>query len=222
MKTLLFAVGLVVSVVPMRSADEQAMKAAADSVAQIEITVPAAGFLTGLTTEERGAVGLEKLSVEQQAALDALVVKEVRLAREGDVRGFAGTFTSRRSETERVAAGLGMLTTSEKYQLDRQVSRSLATLPPGAPVAIARAPRESELVVKPFKWETHGFVQLEYGFGSGGRDYRAATLAVTQENPRTGTAFTFAYSVIEGDGWWWGRGCDYGHDGRHGWPYRRY
>lgn len=221
MKASLLPALLMLSLALVMRADEPVAKA----VEPVESTVPAAGFFAGLSAEERAAVGLEKLSAEQQAALDALVAKEVKLARQGDVRGFAGTFTSRRSETERVAAGLAALTTSEKYQLDRVVSRALATLPPGAPVAITRTPRASELVVKPFKWETHGFVQLEYGFGSGGGDYRAATVAVTQENLRTGTAFTFAYSVIEGDGLWWGRGCDYGHyghHGRYGWPYWRY
>ena len=200
--------------VPWVRADEPVAKA----VGRSESVAPTR-FFAGLSLEERAAVGLEKLSPEQKTALDALVVKEMKLARQGDVRGFTGTFTSRRSETERASAGLAALTTSDQYQLDRVVSRALATLPPGAPVALTRAPRERELVVTPFKWETHGFVQLEYGFGSGGRDYRAATVAVTQENPRTGTAITFAYTVAEGDGLWCGRG--YGFDGYH-YGYRDY
>lgn len=168
------------------------------------------GFTAHLTPEEWTAAGLEKLSAEQRTALDALVAKEMKLARQGNVRGFAGTFISRRSEEERVAAGLGILTTSEKYQLDRLVSRALATTPAQPPMAIARPATNSDVLTTPFKWETHGYVQLEYGWGSDDREYKAGTVAVTQVNPRTGTAFTFAYTVAEGDDLWWNRG--YGYD----------
>lgn len=164
------------------------------------------GFAAKLTAEEKAGAGLGKLSAEQLTALDSQVAKEVKLARQGDVRGFAGTFISRRTEAERVASGLGTLTTGEKYQLDRLVSRALATTPAQPPVSITRPPSEAELLLKTKSdWETHGFVQLEYGFGSGDREYKAGTVAVTQVNPKTGTAFTFAYTVVEGDGLWYCR-----------------
>ncbi len=172
---------------------------------------PVEGFWAKLTPEERVAVGVEKLSETQRAALEAMIAKEVKLARQGNVRGFAGTFISRRTEEERVAAGLGILTTGEKYQLDRQVARALAATPPQPPVLITRPPSEADLLLKTKSdWETHGFVQLEYGFGSGDREYKAATLAVEQVNVKTGTAFNFAYTVAEGEGLWWNRGYGMG------------
>jgi hypothetical protein len=177
--------------------------------------VTRASFLTALTPLERQAAGLEKLSDAQSDALGKLIEKEVRLARQGDVRGFAGTFISRRSAEERVAVGLGVLTTSERYQLDRLVARALAAHPPQAPVMIARATSETVRLSEISPWETHGFVQLEYGFGSGDREYKAGTLVVTRENVRTGTAMTFAYTVAEGD-FWWGRGACMGY--RYGRP----
>jgi hypothetical protein len=164
------------------------------------------GFLANLTAEEKAGAGLGKLSAEQLAALDAQIAKEMKLARQGDVRGFAGTFISRRTEAERTASGLGVLTTGEKYQLDRLVSRALAATPPQPPVAIARPATEADLLQnKTSDWETHGFVQLEYGFGSGDREYKAGTVAVSQVNKKTGTAVTFAYTAMEGDGLWYCR-----------------
>ena len=206
---------------------------AEEPVANVEIVkVPAAevpvkppalptGFAARLTPDERAGAGLEKLTAEQRTALDAQVAKEVRLARQGDVQGFAGTFISRRTDEERTAAGLATLTTSEKYQLDRLVSRALAARPAQPPMAITRPASEGELLLKTKSdWETHGFVQFEYGFGSGDREYKAGTVAVEQVNVKTGTAFTFAYTVVEGDGWWWDRGYgpEYGY--RYGWRSR--
>ncbi len=164
------------------------------------------GFLASLSPQERQAAGIEKLSADQRNALERLASKELRLARQGDVRGFAGTFLSRRTEAERSATGLGGLTTSEKYQLDRLMARTLAAPPPQAPVMITRAGADSVRLTELSPWETHGFVQLEYGFGSGDREYKAGTIAVTRENVRTGTAMTFAYTVAEGD-YWWSRGA---------------
>jgi hypothetical protein len=83
---------------------------AAEPVANGSAVTEAAvsGFLASLTSEERVAAGVEKLSAEQRGVLGKLADKEVRLARQGDTRGFAGTFISRRSEEERSAAGLGI------------------------------------------------------------------------------------------------------------------
>jgi hypothetical protein len=186
-------------------------KAAVESTAQHDAR--AAGFFSSLSAQEGQAMGIGKLSAEQRDALETLASKELRLARQGDVRGFAGTFTSRRTEEERVAAGLARLTTAEKYQLDRLVARALAVQPAQAPVMITRASSDSVQLREVSPWETHGLVQLEYGFGSGDREYKAGTIAVTRENVRTGTALTFAYTVAEGDHWWsrgacWG--CRYG------------
>lgn len=173
----------------------------------VEITTSAAGFLDNLTDEERSAVGVAKLSREQRDALDRMAAKEVRLARQGDVRGFAGTFISRRSDEERVAAGLSQLTTSEKYQLDRLVARALAVLPAQPPLVLTRPAGESDFVTTVSPWETHGFIQLEYGFGSGDREYKAGTIGVTRVNPQTGTSVSFEYTVAEGDLWWHRGAC---------------
>jgi hypothetical protein len=175
----------------------------------VEITTNASGFLDNLTDAERAAAGVEKLSREQREALNKLAAKEVRLARQGDVRGFAGTFISRRSDEERIAAGLGQLTTSEKYQLDRLVARALAVLPANPPVVLTRPARESDFITYKSPWETHGFIQLEYGFGSGDREYKAGTVGVTRVNPQTGTSFSFQYTAAEGD-FWWNRGACFG------------
>ncbi len=164
------------------------------------------GFAAKLTAEEKAAAGLGKLSLEQIAALESLVAKEMTLARQGDVRGFGGTFISRRTDGERGVSGLGTLTTGEKYQLDRLVLRALAPREPQPPISITWPPSDGELLLKTKSdWETHGFVQLEYGFGSGDREYKAGTAAVEQVNVKTGTAFTLAYTAVEGDGLWYGR-----------------
>lgn len=171
--------------------------------ARIEaVAKPPEGFFAKLTPDERVAAGLGRLSAEQLAALTAQVEKEVKLARQGDVPGFAGTFISRRTEEERVASGIGSLSTSEKYQLDRLVSRALAARPPQPPVMPGSPQPGVELLKPKSPWETHGFVQLEYGFGSGDTEYKAGTVAVTQVNTKTGTALTFAYTAVEGTGYY--------------------
>ncbi len=173
-----------------------------EAAAKIEgVVKPAEGFFARLTPEERTAAGLGRLSAEQLSVLTAQVEKEVRLARQGDVTGFAGTFISRRTEAEKTAAGLGILTTGEKYQLDRLVSRALAARPPQPPVLPGSAQSGVELLKPKSPWETHGFVQLEYGFGSGDSEYKAATVAVAQVNTKTGTVLEFAYTVAEATGY---------------------
>jgi hypothetical protein len=169
--------------------------------ATIEI-VPAGEFWTSLSPEERTSVGFDKLTPEERIALDALATKEIRLAQQGDVTGFAGTFIARRTDEERRQAGLARLSVAEKYQMDRLIARALANRPVQMSTVAVRAPGENDIKTKRTTWETHGFVQLEYGWGSGDREYKAGTIGVSQVNPKTGSSVSFIYSVVEGDGWW--------------------
>ncbi|HET7536415.1 MAG TPA: hypothetical protein VFJ90_08180, partial [Candidatus Didemnitutus sp.] len=88
---------------------------------------PTSGFVTTLSTEDRAAAGLDKLTPEQQTELNNYVAREAALARAGNVRGFAGTFVGRRNPAEQVAAGLGRLTDAEQAKLNELVAGVIAS-----------------------------------------------------------------------------------------------
>ena len=68
----------------------------------ILVAVPArAAFIDTLSPQERAASGLDRLSPAQISALDRLVAHDEVLAREGDVTGFATSFTERRTHLHR-------------------------------------------------------------------------------------------------------------------------
>lgn len=68
------------------------------------------GFISTLTNEQQATAGLIRLSADEQTELNALVARDVSLARQGNVRAFAGTFLSRRHGDEAWLAGLDRLT----------------------------------------------------------------------------------------------------------------
>jgi hypothetical protein len=161
---------------------------------------PANGFVATLSAEDRKATGVEKLSTEEQSELDFLVTKELSLARAGNVRGFAGTFTSRRNPAERVAAGLDRLTTDEQAKLNELVATRLARRP-DATSSVTRLKKE---VVQKAKnpVELHGEVSFTYGWQKGGGEFKGGSIYVTAQDPDTGLAIGVGYAQYEGDGWW--------------------
>lgn len=170
--------------------------------------LPAAegGFTATLTSAQQSAAGLTRLSAEEQIALNTLVAREVTLARQGNVKAFAGTFSSRRRPEERTAAGLDRLSASEIETLDQCVAAAIAAgpVPPTAPQKL-----QDKDVARKDRLEVHGTVSLAYGWGSGGREMRAGSLYTTIHDRETGTTLGLGLSRISGDGWWGYPCCDY-------------
>lgn len=166
------------------------------------------GFTATLSSEQQIAAGIARLSADEQTALNALVAREVSLARQGNVKAFAGTFSSRRQPAERAAAGLDRLVPAELEQLDLFVANAIAAGP--ARPTLPRRLKPTD-VARNDRLEIHGEVTLAYGWGRGGRDMRAGSLYTEIHDKETGVTLGLGYSEFSGDGWW-GYGDPYYYD----------
>lgn len=174
------------------------------------------GFIATLSSEQQTAAGLVHLSADEQTTLNTLVAREVSLARQGNVKAFAGTFSSRRKPSETTAAGLDRLAPEELAQLDQLVATAIAAGPtqPSLPQRL----NSKDVARAENRLEVHGQVSLAYGWGSGGREMRAGSLYTEIYDKQTGTTLGIGYSQMSGDGWWGYGYPDYGYGG-YGYPY---
>lgn len=159
----------------------------------------AGGFIVTLSSEQQSAAGLTRLSADEQTTLNTLVAREVSLARQGNVKAFAGTFSSRRKPAERATAGLDRLSPAELEQLDLLVATAIAAGP--TKPTLPRRLKPSD-VARNDRLEVHGEVTLAYGWGRGGRDMRAGSLYTEIYDKETGVSVGLGYSQFSGDGWW--------------------
>lgn len=162
-------------------------------------TAPA-GFVLTLSVQEQLEAGLGKLSAEQQVVLNTLVAREVAIARENGLNGFAGSFSSRRSTDERTRIGLDRLTAAEEEKLNALVAQALA-----ARVAMPKSRprlRDSDINGAHRKREVHGSVSVGYGWGRGGREFRTGSVYVHTYDPETGIGIGVGVATTEGDSWW--------------------
>lgn len=159
------------------------------------------GFTATLSSEQQSAAGLTRLSADEQTVLNTLVAREVSLARQGNVKAFAGTFSSRRKPAECATAGLDRLSPTEIAQLDLLVANAIAAGP--AQPTMPRRLKPSD-VARNDRLEIHGEVSVAYGWG-GGREMRAGSVYTEIHDKDTGVTLGLGYSQFSGDGWW---GCD--------------
>jgi hypothetical protein len=87
------------------------------------------GPLTKLTAEEKLSTGIHELSDLERANLDNLINYEVAAARAGNVNGFAGTFSSRRSTPELDATGITRMSDDQRGRLDEHIAGFIADTP---------------------------------------------------------------------------------------------
>jgi hypothetical protein len=164
------------------------------------------GFIATLSTEQQNAAGLAPLSAGEQAALNALVAREVAFARQGNVRAFAGTFLSRRKPAELAEAGLDRLSPAEQERLNAAVANAIAS---GPVQPEPRALKQSDVTSARERLQVHGRVSLAYGWGGGG-SYRAGSISTDIYDPETGLELGLGLGEISGKGWW---GCDTSYAG---------
>ena len=176
------------------------------------------GFIAGLTLAEQAAAGLSRLTDEQRVTLNDLVAREVRLARQGDVIAFAGTFSTRRPASEFAGAGLVTLTADETAALDGYVARVLAQRPP---VVYYRSEPDDgtvETVTRRAQW--HGEITATYGRGSGGREFYGGSVTTIYDDPDRGFSAALTLAQYKGDGYFLGGpGYGYGYGYGHGYGY---
>lgn len=160
-----------------------------------------AAFSDGLTPEERAGCGIPALTAGERASLDALVARDVLLARQGGVTGFSSAFCARHSAIERTAAGLDRLTAAERAGVDSLVARTIALGPPpmqaftfSPPPKPTPAPVE-KVVSDISKAQVHGDVSFTVGGGAHGQNFYGGSADVFVTDP-TGK-FTVGVGVEE-------------------------
>lgn len=156
---------------------------------------PASATSASLSPADQETMGLAGLSAAELEALNAAIAREVTLAHEGAVTGFAGTFLSRRTPEERAMSGLDRLSAEQQSQLNAHVARrlaqrSLARWPGYQPPP----PRTDEPVVAaPAGLEVHSQVSVSYGGGSGTRVY-GGRMNVRVDDPKHRFSISVGYS----------------------------
>jgi len=156
-------------------------------------------FSQTLSDVERTEAGLNRLSSDQVAVIDALVRRDLaaQARAPGGDDAPASVFSQRLTADERRTAGLTLLTNSELTRLDALVGRNATAIaartllsppvfvPPGArlnPDGAKVAP------------EMHGSVSLSYGWGKGGYSERTGAMNVRYEDPAHNFALEVGYS----------------------------
>jgi hypothetical protein len=175
---------------------------AAALLGSIAVTVWAAAdvapFTDSLSSTEQPAMGLTKLSAAQRTVLNAQVLYDITLARQGEVSGFATTFTQRRTATERAADGLDLLSNNERQQLDAFVARAIAQ--PAGPVLTHLARHRDEAEVTTYRPEIHGEMTLVAGAGSHGSSFYGGALTGIYDDPARKFSVAATYAEIHSKG----------------------
>ncbi len=140
-------------------------------------------YTDGLAPEAQVAAGLGRISPVQLATLNEQIGRELALARAGDVRGFAGTFSGRRTPAERAAAGLDTLTEAERGRIDALVTTLLASPPATFWPSQAASPRDRGVEPVSERPRIHGSVTAMYGWGSGGYSTYGGSLSTHYYDP---------------------------------------
>lgn len=140
-------------------------------------------FAETISVADQTAAGLSILTDGELAELNRLIQQEVTLARQGNVTGFAGTFTGRRTDGQRTATGLERLSAEQQAHLDTLVAYRLA-----APTLVFWTPRATDgdragAVRRPSPFPIRSSVSLTYGAGSGGTSFYGGSMSMTYDDP---------------------------------------
>jgi hypothetical protein len=173
------------------------------SAALADVAQP--GFTATLSSENKAASGIAKLTEPQRAALDQQVQREIATARQGDTVAFATSFTHRRTPQQRVEAGLDHLMTPELTQLDHLVAVAVANRPTPTEmqsVASLTTPLTSApwVEITPRKMEIHGEMSLTYVSAGSGRNGYGASVITTATDPSGKFSITVGLSQFHGKG----------------------
>jgi hypothetical protein len=157
-------------------------------------------FSQGLTVAERAEIGINRLSTDQVAVIDALVRRDTA-ARSATTAApdAAARFSQRLTDDERRNAGLTMLSAAELGRLDALIERreagGLARALLAPPVFLSRVSRLTPAETRKEKGrEIHGSFSLSYGMGSGGYSERSGGMVLTMDDPERRYSITVSYS----------------------------
>lgn len=157
------------------------------------------GFTATLSLEQRTAAGVTTLTADERTALDQLVADDLAFARRENLTDLGGTFVARRTEAARKQAGLDRLAPEQLAKLNELVAAALAARP--TPKERPRL-KENDVLSAKRRGEIHGSVTVMYGWGRGGRDYRAGTLWLDYQDPDGRFGLGLGISTSDGDGFY--------------------
>jgi len=157
-------------------------------------------FSQSLTTADRTASGLARLSSDQIAVLDALVRRDTAAQAappRADAPALPARFSQRLTADEHRNAGLTLLTESELALVDTRIERTATAilartlLSPPAYVPLSVRARVAE--AKPTVPAIHGSFTLGMSFGKGYSE-RFGGITLNYEDPARNLAISFSYS----------------------------
>lgn len=163
-----------------------------------------ARFSRTLSPLEFKQAGLQKLSSNQLAVLDAVVRQDARINGESAAgKPPAGLFTARLATDEAHAAGIDLFSRQERACLNVMVNRyeDAQRLERSAGSAI---PSLDPDIGYP-TLEVHGMISLTYGAGAGGYHEMSGAVAVSIDDPAHGVSLYLGYGESSGRGPWPGR-----------------
>lgn len=185
-------------------------------------------FSHTLNAEERATAGLNRLSSDEVAVVDALVRRDT-VSRAGQTTNANAdtpdAFSQRLTADERRTAGMPKLSAEELARVDGFVARfqaaKLARTLLAPPVYLSRQSRVTPTEAKKER-EIHGAFSLSYGFGSGGYSEKTGSMMLTMDDPARRFSITIGYTEshikgghVYGDPWYdpfYDRGRYYGPD----------
>jgi len=159
-------------------------------------------FSSTLSPDQLKQTGLDQLSTDNVAVIDALVRLDVAALRLRNNNIRSTRFTERRTDHERDIAGLDHLTADQLRKLDQFVALRIPApvIPLGADLSNASVSLDAAPI--PFKRpapEIHGSFTLTYGWGKGG-SIKGADSVITYVDPSHRFSLSVGYSQYSGSG----------------------
>jgi|SRR5581483_2088041 len=155
-------------------------------------------FSQTLSAAERTQIGLEKLSSDQVAVLDAIVRRDMEAKRAGRAENSPAAFSLRLTEDEKRNTGLAAMTAVQVATVDSLVERHeaarLARALLSPPVYIARHSELDPNRTKSAEREIHGEFSLSMGWGSGGYSEQTGSMVLRMDDPEHRYSISVGYS----------------------------
>jgi hypothetical protein len=166
-------------------------------------------FSKTLTAPERTDAGLESLSADQLAVLDALIRRDAKINLAPDAaHPVPARFSQRISLEERASAGLDSLNEAEVARLDalvqQQASGNVSSLTSKA-ARPAMQPEPSGPAP-----EIHGMISFTFGGGRGGYREKSGFMMLDYQDPAHGLELLVGYGEMRASGPFIGRGWSRG------------
>lgn len=150
-------------------------------------------FSQSLNAADKTASGLDRLTSDEVAVIDALVRRDAT-ARNGES---SARFSQRLTEHEQKIAGFDTLSAGELPRLDAMIERyhsaKLARTLLAPPIFLARHASMQPENAKPEK-NVHGSFSLSYGFGKGGYSEKTGSMVVHIDDPKRRFSVSIGYT----------------------------